>query len=117
MQRFMLYSKLHRLTVTDANLDYMGSITIDKDLLKAADIKPGQMVHVVSITNGNRFETYTIPGKKGEVCINGAAAHLAKKGDVIIVIAYVLAKDSQLKKIKPKIILVDKNNCITKAGG
>ncbi len=115
MLRSMLYSKLHRLTVTDANLDYEGSITIDKDLLLAADIKAGQKVHVVSITNGSRFETYTIPGKKGEVCVNGAAAHLVTKGDLVIVIAYVLAEDSQ--KINPKIVLVDKNNCIKKSGG
>ena len=90
MQRVMLKSKIHRATVTDSDLHYVGSITIDPDLLEAADILEHEQVHVVDVDNGARFETYTIPGRRGsgEICVNGAAARLVHRGDTIIVISY-----------------------------
>ncbi len=110
MMRTMLKSKLHRLTVTDTNVDYAGSITIDRALIKAADILPGEKVQVVDVNNGARFETYVIEGRGGEVCVNGAAARLANKGDKVIVIAYALVDDKEAKKLKPKIVLVNERN-------
>jgi aspartate 1-decarboxylase len=110
VMRTMLRSKLHRLTVTETNINYEGSITIDKDLLRAADILPGEKVSIVNVNNGERFETYTIEGDRGVVCLNGAAARLAVSGDVIIVIAYAVVSDDEAKKIKPKIIHVDGRN-------
>ena len=113
MMRIMLRAKLHRLTVTETNINYEGSITIDEKLIKAADILPGERVQVVDINNGNRFETYVISGKKpGEICLNGAAARLADPGDKIIVIAYGMADEAELKTLKPKIVLVDERNRI-----
>lgn len=101
-------SKIHRATVTDANVDYVGSITIDQDLMERAGLKKGELVHVLNVNNGNRFETYTIPGPKlsGVICINGAAAHLCKCGDKVIIVAYVLTDE----EITPNMILVDENN-------
>jgi len=106
--RWMLRSKIHKATVTDANLDYIGSITIDKNLIKKVGLIPGEKVLVVDNTNGARLETYVIAGKKnsGEICMNGAAAHLIKKGDEIIILGFELTKEP----IKVKNILVDKNN-------
>lgn len=112
MMRTMLRSKLHRLTVTETNVNYEGSITIDKKLIAKADILPGEKVQVVNVNNGERFETYVIEGKPGVVCLNGAAARLAIPGDKIIVIAYVFADENELIDIKPKIVLVDERNKI-----
>ena len=90
MQRIMLKSKIHRATVTDANIEYEGSITLDEGLMEAAGILPFEQVHIYNITNGARFQTYAIKGERGsgEVCINGAAAHLAKKGHMVIIASY-----------------------------
>lgn len=101
-------SKIHRATVTDANVDYVGSITIDQDLMERAGIKKGELVHVWNVTNGNRFETYAIPGPKrsGVICINGAAAHLCRPGDKVIIVAFVLTDED----IEPKLVLVDERN-------
>lgn len=110
MMRIMLRSKLHRLTVTETNVNYEGSITIDKGLIMEAEILPGERVQVVNINNGERFETYVIEGGKGVVCLNGAAARLAIPGDKIIVIAYAMVEDSESQKLKPKVILVNERN-------
>ena len=112
MQRLMFKSKIHRTTVTDADLDYEGSITIDSELMKKANIVPGEQVHVLNIDNGERIETYTIEGEanSGCICINGAAAHKFKKGEKIIIISYVLVDEDKINKFKPKVVLVDENN-------
>ena len=108
--RFVLRSKIHKATVTDANIDYVGSITIDKNLAEKVGLWEGEKVLVVSNTSGNRLETYVVFGKSGEICMNGAAAYLIKKGEEIIIMGFELTD----KKIKPKIILVDKNNKFVK---
>lgn len=110
----MLYSKIHRATVSDANLNYVGSITIDKELMRAAGLRVGQKVEIVNINNGERFSTYVIKGKKGkrDICLNGAAARKAEIGDRIIIIAYAAMSKKQRKKFKPKVVLVDKKNNI-----
>jgi len=110
MMRIMLRAKLHRLTVTETNINYEGSITIDKSLVRAADILSGERVQVVNINNGERFETYVIEGGSGVVCLNGAAARLAAPGDKVIVIAYAMVEEGDAQKFKPKIILVDERN-------
>jgi aspartate 1-decarboxylase len=112
MLRSMLKSKLHRLKVTAADLDYEGSITLDPALLKAADILPFEAVHVWNITQGTRFQTYAMQGEPGTgvVCINGAAARLTKPGDLIIVATFVDLEDAAAKKLQPKIVLVDGEN-------
>ena len=107
MMRIMLRAKLHRLTVTETNINYEGSITIDKSLVRAADILSGERVQVVNINNGERFETYVIEGGSGVVCLNGAAARLAAPGDKVIVIAYAMVEEGDAQKFKPQIILVD----------
>lgn len=114
MLRDMFKSKIHRATVTDANLNYEGSITIDEHLLKAADILPGEKVQVVNVNNGARFETYTIPGKalSGTICLNGAAARLAQPGDVVIIITYAQYESHELATYAPHTIKVDANNRI-----
>ncbi len=112
MMRTMLRAKLHRLTVTETNVNYEGSITIDSKLIKAADVLPGEKVHVLNVNNGNRFETYVIEGSSGVVCLNGAAARLAVPGDKVIVIAYVIADENEIMKLNPKIVLVDERNRI-----
>ena len=114
MIRKMCKSKIHRATVTDANLHYVGSITIDQTLLTAADILPYEMVQVVNINNGERFETYVIEGEanSGMVCLNGAAARLAVPGDLVIIIAYGLYSEEELSDWEPKIVHVDLNNKI-----
>lgn len=116
MFRSILKSKIHRATVTDADLHYEGSVTIDEDLLEAADLLPNEHVHIWDVTNGNRFETYTLKGKKGSgtICINGAAAHLAKKGDIIIITSFAILDEKELKKHKPKVVLVNSQNKIVK---
>jgi aspartate 1-decarboxylase len=112
----MFKSKIHRATVTMAELYYEGSITIDKDLLKAAEILPYEKVQVVNLNNGNRFETYTFEGPAGSgmICLNGPAARLGNAGDEIIIITYARMSPEEAKKFKPKTILVDKDNKITK---
>lgn len=114
MQRTMLKSKIHRATVTDANLDYEGSITIDEELMKEANILPYEQVNIYNVTNGNRFYTYAIEGEKGSgvVCINGAAAHLAKKGDIIIIATYAILDNAAAMSHKYICVYVDKLNRI-----
>ena len=111
----MLYSKIHRATVSDANLNYVGSITIDEDLLDAAKLRVGQKVEIVNINNGERFSTYTIKGKRGskDMCLNGAAARKVEIGDKIIVIAYASYNDSELDNYTPIVVHVDEDNTIT----
>jgi aspartate 1-decarboxylase len=108
MQRVMLKSKIHRATVTDCDLHYVGSITIDPDLLEAADILEYEQVHVVDIDNGARFETYTIGGERGSgaMCINGAAARLVHRGDTIIVISYGQYDQAELSRYEPRVVHV-----------
>jgi aspartate 1-decarboxylase len=108
----MLKSKIHRATVTDANLNYVGSITIDTDLLRSAEILPYEHVHVVNINNGARLETYAIEGPAGEgdICLNGAAARLAQPGDLIIVLSYAQYAASELTDHKPTVVHVDEQN-------
>ena len=114
MLRSMLKSKIHRATVTAADLDYVGSVTIDADLLDAADLLPGEHVHVVDVTNGARLETYCLEGRRGsgELQINGAAAHLVHPGDVVIIIGYGLVDDTQAKALVPRVVFVDATNRI-----
>lgn len=114
MQRSLLKSKIHRVTVTDADLHYEGSVSIDLNLLEAADIVPHEHVHVWDVTNGNRFETYALAAPRGSatVCINGAAAHLAKKGDIVIITSFCTLPDDQVKSYQPKVVLVDAHNQI-----
>ncbi len=110
----MLYSKIHRATVTDANLNYVGSITIDEELLSASGMFVGQKVEVLNINNGERFTTYSIKGKagSGDMCLNGAAARKVHIGDKIIVVAYANYEQSELAAYKPKVVLVDEQNKI-----
>ncbi len=116
MQRFMLKSKLHRAVVTDADLHYEGSISIDEGLLEAADIIPYEKVAIYNVTNGERFTTYAIkaPRGSGTICLNGAAAHKAAKGDVIIIATYVVADPAELKGWSPKCVLLNQENQIKK---
>lgn len=111
----MLKSKLHRGTVTQADLNYEGSITVDHDLLDASDILVYEQVDVLNVTNGARFTTYTIPGKRGggQICVNGAAARLVQKGDIVIVCTYQQMDEKSAKIHKPKIVLLGENNKIT----
>lgn len=110
----MLYSKIHRATVTGANIDYVGSISMDIDLIESAKLLEGMKVDVLNINNGERFSTYVIPAPRGscEICINGAAARLAQKGDNVIIIAYMSVNLEDANTIKPTIIFVDENNRI-----
>ncbi|MCI0448639.1 MAG: aspartate 1-decarboxylase [Chlorobi bacterium] len=114
MRRIMCKSKIHRAKVTEANLYYEGSLTVDSDLLDAADILPYERVQVVNVNNGERFETYTIPGKRrsGIICLNGAAARLGQIDDEIIIITYGTYSEEELKSYKPSVILLDKDNKI-----
>ena len=111
--RVMLKSKIHRATVTDANLNYEGSITIDRNLMKAADILPYEQVHVVDVNNGNRLVTYAIEGESGEICLNGAAARLVHKGDIVIILAYTNVMENELHDFHPTLVYVDAKNQIT----
>jgi aspartate 1-decarboxylase len=110
MRRRMMKSKIHRATVTDANLNYVGSITIDTELLEAADIREWEQVAVVDIDNGARFETYAIPGGPGDMCLNGAAARLVQPGDRIIVITYAEYDEAELEEYVPRVVHVDRSN-------
>jgi len=110
----MLYSKLHRATVTDANLNYVGSITIDQNLLDAVNMRVGQKIDIVNVNNGERFSTYIIPGERGEgdICLNGAAARKVHKGDKIIIIAYASMTEAEADEHQPKIVILDDKNGI-----
>lgn len=112
--RTMLKSKIHRARVTDANIDYEGSITIDKKLLAAADILPYEQVHVLNVNNGARFTTYAIEGKEGsgDICLNGAAARMGVKGDIVIILTYAQVREEELQNYRPKVVLVNRNNAI-----
>ena len=109
-----LYAKIHRATATDANLSYVGSITIDKTLLEASDIKANQKVEILDINNGERFSTYVIEGEKnsGTICLNGAAARKVQKGDKVIIVAYAILDEQEQQNFVPKIVHVDENNKI-----
>jgi len=110
----MLYSKLHRATVTDANLNYVGSITVDQNLLDAVNMRVGQKIDIVNVNNGARFSTYIISGErgKGDICLNGAAARKVHKGDKIIIIAYASMSEIEADEHKPKIVILDDDNGI-----
>lgn len=114
MLRIMLKSKIHRATVTQANLHYVGSVTIDEDLMDAADLLPGEQVAIVDVTNGARLETYVIPGERGSgvIGINGAAAHLVHPGDLVILISYGHMDDAEARSYEPRVVHVDANNRI-----
>jgi len=116
MLRLMLKSKVHRATVTEADLDYEGSLTLDEDLIDAAGIKPFEAIQVYNITTGSRFETYIITGERGSgtVCINGAAAHLASPGDLVIICSYAYMDEKEVLSLQPRIVLVDGRNRIKK---
>lgn len=116
MLRTMLKSKIHRATVTEANLHYQGSITVDSKLMEAADILPYEKVQVVDVTNGARLETYVIAGEAGSgiICLNGAAAHLIHKGDTVIIISYLTVSEEEAKTFPPKVVFVDQRNQIVK---
>ncbi len=117
MLRTVLNGKIHRATVTGADLDYIGSITIDETLLAAADMLPFERVQVVDVTNGARLETYIIAGEAGSgvIQLNGAAAHLVNVGDLVIIMAYAQVEDAEAHDWKPKVVLVDERNAITQA--
>ena len=112
MKLEILKSKIHRATVTDANLDYMGSLTLDEKIMRLANLNEYEKIQVLNITNGSRLETYVIkgPSESGEVCINGAAAHLVKKGDLVIIVAFCSLSKDELKSFKPAIIHVNGDN-------
>ena len=110
--RIMLKSKIHRARVTEANIDYEGSITIDRRLMAAADMLPFEQVHVLDVNNGSRFTTYAIEGEEGEICINGAAARLAIRGDTVIILTYTDVPEEKTKDHCPTLVYVDSNNNI-----
>jgi aspartate 1-decarboxylase len=114
----MFKSKIHRATVTHADLHYVGSVTVDLDLLDAADILPGELVSIVDVTNGSRLETYTIAGERGSgvIGINGAAAHLMQENDIVILITYAQMTTEEAKSYEPKVVHVDKNNRVIQLG-
>lgn len=118
MMRVMLRSKIHRATVTQADLHYVGSVTVDEALMEAADLLPGEQVAIVDVTNGARLETYVIPGTRGSgvIGINGAAAHLVHPGDLVILIAYGLMSDEEARSFQPRVVHVDGNNRIVQLG-
>jgi len=112
MLRTILKSKIHKATVTEANLDYEGSITIDEALMKKADLLSGEKVEVFNMNNGSRFETYVIKSRKnsGVICLNGPAAHLGSAGDKVIIVSYLLVEEKKARSVKPKIIHVNERN-------
>jgi aspartate 1-decarboxylase len=111
--RIMLKSKIHRATITDCNIDYEGSITIDRKLMEEADILPFEQVQVLDINNGSRFTTYAIEGGPGEICVNGAAARLVSIGDLVIILSYCHVNDEEARTFHPTLVHVDANNAIT----
>ena len=118
MLRTMMKSKIHRAKVTQADLHYVGSVTVDEDLLDAADLLPGELVHIVDITNGARLETYTIPGERGSgvIGINGAAAHLVHPGDLVILIGYGQMDTAEARELEPRVVFVDADNRVLDIG-
>ena len=118
MMRIMMKSKIHRATVTQADLDYVGSVTLDAALMEAADLLEGEQVAIVDITNGARIETYVIPGERGTgvIGINGAAAHLVHPGDLVIIMSYAVLSDAEARALQPKVVHVDAQNRIVKLG-
>ncbi len=118
-RRTMMTAKIHRATVTEADLLYVGSVPVDADLLAAADLLAGERVDIVDVTNGARLSTYVIPGEPGggQICINGAAAHLVHPGDVVILIAYGSLDDAEARTFRPRVVFVDAANRIVDASG
>lgn len=118
MQRTMLKSKIHRATVTQADLHYVGSLTVDVDLMAAADLLPGEQVAVVDIDNGARLETYLIEGEPGSgvIGMNGAAARLMQPGDLVIIISYMTVTDAEARTLRPRIVHVDRDNAVVALG-
>jgi aspartate 1-decarboxylase len=116
--RIMMKSKIHRATVTQADLDYVGSVTLDAALMEAADLLEGEQVAIVDLTNGARIETYVIPGPAGTgvIGINGAAAHLVHPGDLVIIMSYAVMSDAEAKTMKPHVVHVDDRNRVMKIG-
>ena len=117
MLRYMLKSKIHRAVVTEADLNYVGSITIDKNIMDAADIIENEKVTIVNNNNGERFETYVIEGQAGSgiICLNGAAARLAVRGDIVIILTYTILSDEECQDHKPRLVFVDEKNEIKKS--
>ena len=118
MMRIMMKSKIHRATVTQADLHYVGSVTLDAALMEAADLLEGEQVVIVDITNGARLETYVIPGPRGSgvIGINGAAAHLVHPGDLVIIMSYAVLDDAEARALKPRVVHVDEQNRVVKIG-
>lgn len=119
LRRTMMTAKIHRATVTEADLHYVGSVTVDADLLDAVDLLPGERVDIVDVTNGARLSTYVIAGEpgSGKICINGAAAHLVHPGDVVILIAYGSLADDEARTYTPRVVFVDEANKIVELSG
>jgi aspartate 1-decarboxylase len=119
MQRTLLKSKIHRATVTEANLDYQGSVTIDTLLMEAADLLHFERVEIYNVTNGERFATYAIPGRRGagEICLNGAAAHKVSVGDLVIIASYASYEDAAARSHEPSLVFVDEHNRISGGAG
>jgi len=113
----MLKGKIHRATVTDCNVDYEGSVTIDRKLMQAADILPYEQVHVLDVNNGSRLTTYAIEGESGEICLNGAAARLVHKGDTVIILSYCQVNEENARIFRPKLVYVDARNRIVSSKG
>lgn len=118
MMRVMMKSKIHRATVSQADLDYVGSVAIDRDLMDAADLLEGEQVTIADITNGERLETYVIPAPRGDgtITINGAAAHLVQAGDLVIIMSYAVVDDAEARSLKPLVVHVDEHNRVVKLG-
>jgi len=118
VMRIMMKSKIHRATVTQADLDYVGSVTLDGELMEAADLLEGEQVAIVDITNGARIETYVIPGPRGSgvIGINGAAAHLVHPKDLVIIMSYAMMSDAEARALQPTVVHVDEQNRIVKLG-
>ncbi|GHG27262.1 aspartate 1-decarboxylase [Streptomyces zaomyceticus] len=118
MLRTIFKSKIHRATVTQADLHYVGSVTVDADLMEAADLLPGELVHIVDIDNGARLETYVIEGERGSgvIGINGAAAHLVHPGDLVILISYAQVEDAEARSFVPRVVHVDADNRMVELG-
>lgn len=119
MFRYMMKGKIHRATVTEANLNYVGSVTIDKNIMEAADIWPNEKVQIVNNNNGARFETYVIEGERGSgvICLNGAAARLVQPGDNVIIISYAMMSEEEAKNYQPKVVIMGENNKIEQVMG
>ena len=119
MRRFMMKSKLHRATVTETNVDYEGSLTIDRNLLEAADILPHEQIHVWDVTNGTRLVTYALEGPAGSgvICVNGAGAHLIRTGDIVIIATFAELEDAQARRHEPRVLFLDADNRVKTSAG